>query len=173
MDGVSAAAVAARRARAHPHLPPFESLLEAHSELVLRFLSRRLPSAEAEDCFQETFLAALAAYPSLRDAGNLRAWLLTIARNKVADVRRASARAPQPLPEDDLHAAAMAPDPADADTELWDAVKELPAKQRRAVALRYAADRTYDDIAHDMSTTPEAARRNVHEGIKKLRRAST
>src|SRR5258708_17730382 len=55
---------------------------------------------EAEDCFQETFIAALRAYPRLR-AGrrehNLRAWVLTIAQNKAMDAHRSRTRRALPL----------------------------------------------------------------------------
>ncbi|HEY3435582.1 MAG TPA: sigma factor, partial [Solirubrobacterales bacterium] len=50
----------------------------------------------AEDCFQETFLAALRAYPQLDDARNLRGWLLTIAHRKAIDFHRAKGRRPVP-----------------------------------------------------------------------------
>ena len=56
------------------------------------------------------------------------------------------------------------------DRDLWDKVGRLPGKQRRAVGLRFAADRPYDEIARTLSISEDAARRNVHEGIKKLRR---
>ena len=46
----------------------------------------------AEDCFQETFLAALRAYPRLRADSAPRAWLLTIAHNKAIDHLRRSRR---------------------------------------------------------------------------------
>ena len=46
---------------------------------------------------------------------------------------------------------------------------ELPDKQRAAVALRFAADLRYREVAAAMETTEEAARRNVHEGLRKLR----
>jgi len=148
-------------------LPPFQALLDDHADVVLRFLIARVGHVEAEDCFQETFLAALRAYPRLRDTANLRGWLLTIARNKVTDAHRDAQR--RPMLSDELDTASAAP-PEPAGREVWDEVKRLPAKQRNAVALRFAEDRSYDDIARTMATTPEAARRNVHEGIKKLRR---
>lgn len=50
------------------------------------------------------------------------------------------------------------------------AVRELPPKQRTAVALRYVADASYTEIAEVMATSQEAARRNVHEGLRQLRR---
>jgi RNA polymerase sigma factor (sigma-70 family) len=59
--------------------------------------------------------------------------------------------------------------PAQPDDDLWARVRELPAKQRTAVALRYVADAGYEDIAAVMGTSQEAARRNVHEALKRLR----
>ena len=48
-------------------------------------------------------------------------------------------------------------------------VRELPPKQRTAIALRFVADAAYAEIAAVMGTSEEAARRNVHEGLKRLR----
>jgi DNA-directed RNA polymerase specialized sigma24 family protein len=52
---------------------------------------------------------------------------------------------------------------------VWRHVRALPAKQRTALALRYVADAAYAEISAVMGTTEEAARRNVHEGLKRLR----
>ena len=49
-------------------------------------------------------------------------------------------------------------------------MRELPGKQRTAVALRFVADAAYAEIAAVMGTSEEAARRNVHEGLKRLRK---
>ena len=54
---------------------------------------------DADDCFQETFLAALRAYPKLSDDGNLRGWLITIAHRKAIDHHRARGRRPVPVAE--------------------------------------------------------------------------
>ena len=59
---------------------------------VLGFLVAAVGPQEAEDCFQETFLAALRAYPRLEDDRNLRGWLLTIAHRKAIDHHRARGR---------------------------------------------------------------------------------
>src|SRR5262245_28542419 len=91
--------------------------------------------ADAEDCFQETFLAALRAYPKLHDARNLRGWLLTIAHRKAIDHHRANGRRPFPV-ADPIEVAA--PDPAPEDG-IWDVVSSLPPKQRAAVVLRFGS----------------------------------
>ena len=150
-------------------LPPFEWVLEAHARTVLQFL-RRIAGVDADDCFQETMVAALRAYPALEHGANLRGWLLTIARRKAMDSARAAARRPVTVEAVDLASAAAELGTRD-DSDLWESVRRLPPKQRRAVGMRYAEDRSYEDIAGTMAISEEAARRNVHEGIKKLRRS--
>ena len=77
-------------------LPPFQAFLDEHLESVGAFLRGMVGPNDAEDCLQETFLAALRAYPRA-DGRNLRAWVLTIARRKAIDHHRARARRPRPV----------------------------------------------------------------------------
>ena len=149
-------------------LPPFQLVFDEHAGAVLSFLLRALGASEAEDCFQETMLSALRAYPRLGDASNLRGWLFTIARRKAIDAHRARARRPVPVADADP-GATFDVHPV-TDDGLWDQVRGLPVKQRRAVVLRFAGDRSYPEIAAAMSTTQDSARQSVHEGLKKLRR---
>lgn len=144
---------------------PFQRFLDEHRAPVLAFLRAMVGPVDADDCFQETFMAALRNYESL-DAANPRAWVMTIARNKAIDHHRARAR--RAIPKADVPEVA-APAPPERDPELWAAVGELPDKQRTAVALRFAADLRYREVAAAMDTSEEAARRNVHEGLRKLR----
>ncbi len=123
--------------------------------------------ADAEDCFQETFLAALRAYPKLGDASNLRGWLLTIAYRKAIDQHRANGRRPLPVAE---AAEVAVEDPVPTGDGIWELVGALPSKQRAAVALRYACDLPHAEIAAALGCSPEAARRSLHEGMKRLRK---
>lgn len=153
-------------------LPPFQDLLDAHGRDVYRFLAASLGPVEADDAYQETWLAALRAYPRLRDASNLRGWILTVAQRKAIDHHRGRARRAEPVGDADGLSAGAAPAPAlpDDGGGLWGRVAALPEKQRIALALRFITDAAYPDIAAVMSTSEEAARRNVHEGLKRLRR---
>ena len=56
------------------------------------------------------------------------------------------------------------------DGDIWARVATLPDKQRTALALRFIADCAYAEIATVMDTSQEAARRSVHEGVKRLRK---
>jgi RNA polymerase sigma factor (sigma-70 family) len=151
-----------------PALPPFQTLLDEHAAEVMAVLRGAVGRADAEDCFQETFLAALRAYPKLGDAGNLRGWLLTIAHRKAIDHHRANGRRPLPVAEVAEPVAASA-EPK-LDEGIWALVGALPPKQRAAVALRYGCDLPHAEIAAALGCSPEAARRSLHEGIKRLRK---
>ena len=142
--------------------------MDEHSAAVMAILQGAVGRDGAEDCFQETFLAALRAYPKLEDARNLRGWLLTIAHRKAIDHHRANGRNPIPV--------AQVPEATDQDgvpepdERLWAAVGALPPKQRAAVALRYGSDLPHAEIAAALGCSPEAARRSLHEGLKRLRK---
>jgi RNA polymerase sigma factor (sigma-70 family) len=148
-------------------LPPFQSLLDRHAHEVMAVLRGAVGGSEAEDCFQETFLAALRAYPGLKDGENLRGWLLTIAHRKAIDSHRARGRRAVPVAE--VAERAVSDPGLEPDDGLWEAVASLPPKQRAAVTLRYASDLPHGEIAAALGCSPEAARRNLHEGLKKLR----
>jgi RNA polymerase sigma factor (sigma-70 family) len=147
-------------------LPPFQTLLDEHAADVMAVLRGAVGRTEADDCFQETFLAALRAYPKLGDASNLRGWLLTIAHRKAIDHHRANGRRPLPVAEV-REAEFHDPEP---DEGIWQLVGALPPKQRAAVALRYACDLPHTEIAAALGCSPEAARRSLHEGMKRLRK---
>jgi RNA polymerase sigma factor (sigma-70 family) len=148
-------------------LPPFERVVELHGPALLRFCAARVGPARAEDCFQESMLAALRAYSSLRDADAIRPWLFSIAVRKAIDMHRAETRTPDANGEiDDVVATEP---PARRDESLESRLASLPEKQRQAVTLRYFGELSHKEIAAIMETSEDAARRNVFEGLNRLR----
>jgi RNA polymerase sigma factor (sigma-70 family) len=147
-------------------LPPFERLYRAHAGAVLALLRRRLGRDRADDAFQETFLRALRAYPSLRHADNLSGWLKTIAANVATDELRRRQTAPLG-PE-----TGEAPAPAEGES-LTELTRSLPPKQRAAVVLRYAFDLDYQAIGGALGSSPEAARQAASTGVRRLREEAT
>ena len=139
--------------------------MDDHANAVHRFLASSLPPHEVDDCFQETFLSALRAYPRLTDASNLRSWVLTIASRKAIDGHRRRARVEVSNRVPDV---ALAPPPED-DPELWAAVRQLPAKQRAAVVLRHVNDLTYREIAKILDCSEVAARQSAKAGLDRLK----
>ena len=150
-------------------VPPFQRFLDEHGPAVHGFLVASVGRNEADDCFQETFLVALRAYPRLEHADNLRSWALTIAHRKAIDAHRARGR--RPLPTDAVPEEATGAPATDGEPALWKLIDGLPHKQRAAVRARFVEDLAYGDIGRRLGCSEDAARRSVHEGIKKLRGA--
>jgi DNA-directed RNA polymerase specialized sigma24 family protein len=157
--------------------PPFQRFLDAHGEDVWRFLVASVGRDAADDCFQETFLSAMRAYPRMHP-DNPRAWVMTIAHRKALDHFRARKRravpvgdnlpdvvAPPPLPPP--------PPPEPRDDGVWARVHALPPKQRAAVLLRFAGDLSHREVAAAMGVSEDAARRNAFEGLRRLRQEMT
>jgi RNA polymerase sigma factor (sigma-70 family) len=155
-------------------VPPFETFLEQHRRTVYRFLMVAVGPLEADDVFQETFVAALKAYPRLVEGDRLDRWILRIASRKAVDHHRRAAR--RPIPTTALPDAA---EPASSETEvdtsapIWQAVRELPPRQRVAVVHRHVLDRPYAEIGALMECSVETARAHVHQGTKRLREVMT
>ena len=67
----------------------FETLLTGSMDILRRCVHFRLANPhDAEDVMQETLAAACAAKAYPHDAVRFRAWMLAIARNKIADFLR-------------------------------------------------------------------------------------
>jgi RNA polymerase sigma factor (sigma-70 family) len=150
---------------------PFEQIVTEYGPMVLRVCRAVLGPVDAEDAWSETFLAALTAYPRLDEAANVEAWLVTIAHRKAIDVTRARARRPVTageLPDAPATDATGQPGPGNGD--LWEALRDLPGKQRQVVAYHYLAGLPYAEIAAIVGGTADAARRAAADGIKNLRR---
>jgi RNA polymerase sigma factor (sigma-70 family) len=149
---------------------PFEKVVADHGATVLRVCRVLLAGHDADDAWSETFLAALRAYPELPESANVEAWLVTIAHRKAIDVLRARKRQPVPV-EEIAEGPARLGIPGADDASLWQAVRDLPDKQRQAVAYHYVAGLPYAEIAQIVGGTTEAARRAAADGIRNLRKS--
>lgn len=145
-------------------VPPFERFYEEQRGPVLAQLRAMLGREAAEDAFQETFLRALRAYPTLRHGRHLRAWALQIARHVAIDVLRRTRVTSADVP--DLESVDE-PLPYE---ELRRLTADLPRKERAAVFLRYGYDLSYEEIGDALGQSPEAARQAASSGVRRLRK---
>jgi len=155
---------------------PFDAVVAEHGGRILRVCRAVLgPTADADDAWSETFLAALRAWPDFPDEdrarpGRVEAWLVTIAHRKAIDVTRARARRAVPVAEITEPAPVPEP-PGDRADQAWAALRRLPDKQRRAVAYHHLGGLKYAEIAELLGGSVEAARKAASDGVKALRTA--
>jgi RNA polymerase sigma factor (sigma-70 family) len=159
-------------------LPAFQTLVDAHWRDVARLAHALAGPVDGDDVAQQAWVQALAAYPSLGSARNLRGWLLTITHRCAMDAHRGRAR--RAVPHEDpavleqasgsLTASAAPADASLPDAGLWKRVGALPARQREAVVLKYVADLDHPTIAAALGTTPAMSRRLVSDALATLRK---
>jgi RNA polymerase sigma-70 factor (ECF subfamily) len=145
-------------------LPPFWTLVEAHGEELLVHARRLAGDAQAEDVLQDALLRALRAYPRLRHAEHLRAWLYRVTTSAAIDHHR---RGRRELP--------TAEPPAVADHDSYDdgtfesLIEPLNETARTALRLRFVDDLDYDGIADRLGCSTVAARQRVSTAVRTLR----
>lgn len=153
-------------------------LVAQYSTFLLRYAVLRLgEGAEAEDAVAETFAAAMERLaflpaPSPQDAGDdpTRAYLVGIARRKIADILRRRGR------ESSLSAALLSQDdPAQETLTQQEAVQvrallaSLPELYREVLLLKYAEDMSLVEIGLALNKSPNAVGQLLHRARKLAR----
>jgi RNA polymerase sigma-70 factor (ECF subfamily) len=145
-------------------LPPFWSLVEKHGDELLVHARRIAGDANGEDVLQDALLRALRAYPRLRHAEHLRAWLYRVTTTTALDHHRSRRR----------EVLTDAPPEQVSEPEHYDDTFEaliggLPETAQAALRLRFVDDLDYDCIASRLGVSAAAARQRVSTAIRTLR----
>jgi RNA polymerase sigma factor (sigma-70 family) len=96
--------------------------------------------------------------------------VLTSAHRKALDAHRGRSRRALPIADPELVDGRTHDAPGPRDEALWEAVRELPTRQRSAVVLRYLGDLPHREIAAAIGCSEQAARRSLHDGLTTLRK---
>lgn len=145
-------------------LPPFWSLVEAHGHELLVHARRMTGDSNGEDVLQDALLRALRAYPRLRHAEHLRAWLYRVTTTTALDHIRARRR--EVLTDEPP---ARAAEPEHYDDAFESLIGGLPDGTQAALRLRFVEDLDYEGIAARLDCSAAAARQRVSTAIRTLR----
>lgn len=157
-------------------IPAFEALVTEHGREIYNYLWRLLQNhQDVDDVFQDTYLRAFRAFPRLRANSNTRAWLYQIATNSArTTLKQRNRQRDRDLELTDWIASAAAqPSRIDEHMDLRQALQSLPEKQRLSLVLRYYQGLDYSQIGEILNCSPQAARANLSQAVRKLRRSFT
>ncbi|WP_210439859.1 RNA polymerase sigma factor [Nocardioides xinjiangensis] len=154
-----------------------EAVYDRWSALVHTFALRALQDPhDAEDVTQQVFVAAWRSHRTLTPSPSaLPAWLLGIARHKVADARAARARdadrvaAAAARPEVRLVASGEAADAVLADRlVVRQAVQDLPDPRRTILFLAFWEERSHAEIAACTGLPLGTVKSHVRRGLVQI-----
>ena len=143
----------------------YEQTVRKYAQNVSSACMMRLQNwADAEDCFQNTFIKLYQKSPDFKDENHLKAWLLRVAINECKNLLRDSRR------HLSLDAALQLPAPsAEDDADLSWALMKLDPDYREVIYLHYVEQMKVREIADVLGKNPNTVKTLLHRGREKLK----
>lgn len=156
---------------------PAAELFARHNKALFNFVAwlSQGDLKEAEDIAQSTWIRLLSRCGDYTPSAAFRTFLFQIARNLWLDARgsawhqRTQAEAPLPEAEDEDLSPEAAVRLAQDGGRVRAALMSLPAPQREAVALRFFADMSLEDIATTVGVGYETIKSRLRYAFRQLR----
>lgn len=121
-----------------------------------------------EDLAQEAFAQAAEQWESVSQLDRPGAWVRRVAINMAISRRRRFAAEARAVARLGRPAADNAPDHRYGRPALWEAVDELPPRQRAVIALRYLEDLSVAEIADILKVSVSTTTSHLHDARKRL-----
>src|SRR4051794_2911318 len=152
----------------------FEAIVQRYSRPLLRYCSRILPAARAEDAVQQAFLSAHRAIHAGDAELNLRPWLYRIAHNAALNLLRQTGFDHEEMSEeiDGVETPPQAFERGERLKSVVAAVRDLPERQRDAIVLQAMEGRSYEEIAAELGVSDGAVRQLLNRARNTLREAA-
>ena len=150
----------------------FDELVKKHYSTTHNLLVRLSGnSMDADDLCQETFIRVYRSLRKFKAKSQFSTWLYRIAVN-VANThhRKEKTRqlfsfhhSPEAMADDDPI------EPRKLDPEMWDAIHNLPQKQKMVLTLRIFQELPFKEVASILNMSENSAKVNYHHAIQRLK----
>ena len=156
----------------------FEMLYRRHKDPLYRYLLRGCARPDiAAELFQDVWASLVRVRAAYEPRARFSTWLYRMAHNRLIDHLRLAPRAPLPLEEELIPAAAEHERPearalaGESAGRLRRALADLPAEQREAFLLHEEAGLSLEEIAQVSGVGRETVKSRLRYGLAKLREA--
>lgn len=144
----------------------YEEVVRNYAQAVAGVCMMQLQNhADAEDCFQNTFVKLLTKNPSLRDENHLKNWLLRVAVNECHNLRKKNSRV--------VSIETMTDEPSyyqsEDELDLSWALMKLKPDYREILYLHYCERYKVDEIAAIVGRKPNTVKVMLKRGREMLR----
>ena len=151
-------------------------LIERYEKAIFNYGIRMAGSPDdAADLMQDIFLSVYKSLESFRggNEGSFKCWLFRIAHFRCVELYRRRQNyaslddVPEqscPEPQPDTHS-----ENASDYSQLHIAMQELPLEQKAVVELKFFGQFTFDEIAHQLGTSPNTIKSRLYAALNKLR----
>ena len=152
----------------------FEVLVRRHERSALGVALGILRDFHAaQDAVQESFVAAYEQLGTLRHGSRFGGWVLGIARRRAIDMWRKRSRAPQQAASLDCSAAHDDGRLDDTVDEVFEAIGQLPERDRRVVLLRFCDGLSVKEIAEATGSPEGTVSSRLSRAMARLRQSLT
>lgn len=152
----------------------FELLYERHADRVYGFIKKKTKSAaEADEIFQEVFLKLHKSKGTFQKGFQFLPWIYTITKHVMIDRYRKTDQVYSYAEDESALDKISTPNIEYSGSSNIDKILEfsenLPEQARIAIMLRFFEDKSFQDIAKSLNTTPENVRQLVSRGLSKIK----
>ena len=150
----------------------FDELVKKHYSTTHNLLIRLSGnSMDADDLCQETFIRVYRSLRKFKAQSQFSTWLYRIAVNVAnSHFRKEKVRQLLSFGNDPETMAVDEPtEPRELDPEMWDAIHNLPQKQKMVLTLRIFQELPFKVVASILNMSENSAKVNYHHAIQRLK----
>ena len=148
----------------------FVLLYARHSSKVFGFLKKRIKRDEkVNDIYQEVFIKIHRSKHLYNKSLPVLPWIFTVTKTVMID-ELAKDKSSKYVQDFNFDLLSAVPIQSIGDTQELNAmIRKLPDTQKHAVQMRFVDEKTFDEIAKTLKTSPTNVRQIISRGVKRLR----